>query len=428
MSKHLIQYENECMVLGCILKDSTLVDELTLGVEHYTDSKNRALHNSIKKLYDEGKPISFVSLARLPESERNLFGGTSHLADCQNSVISIDSFVTYQQEIKEYHTVGQAQDLAKSFLNATEQRNEITELSDFITKIGVLETSTVKDKGTFKSLLADRYSYHINTPTKGLSGANTGFMGLNKFTDGWQASDLIIVAGRPSMGKTAFVLNSLMNGCKKDDVFGTFYSIEMSKGLIIDRLIAMESGINLQKMRNPNKTFTDEEWKIYNNALGRLEKLNLDIRDEYTVPTIRASLKRNIKEHPDMKHVAVIDFLTLIKHHNASGNTHKDISDIVRDLKQVCKDLNVPIIVLSQLNRGVEARQDKRPNMGDLAESGTIEQIADLISFLYRDEYYNPETPNPGITDLIIAKNRNGATGVVNLRFKKQSNTFSDVT
>jgi replicative DNA helicase len=427
MNKYAAQYENECYALGCLLHDTSLLDETTLLPSHFLDPYNKELFKLMKQMKEGGENPSVLSISQLGDTTLMKIGGSEWLNNLVGSVPSLSIFEKYQQHILDYHVIQKANEIANQFLDVSKERHYIKDLQEFLEDVTRLEVSTVRKNDSFKELLAERSLQHYSSPAKGLSGVNTGFMNINFFTDGWQPSDLIIVAARPSMGKTALVLNSILEGCKKDDIYATFFSIEMSKGQLVDRLIAMQGGINLKKMRNPNKTFTPEDWENYTKACGALEKLPLDIRDEYTVPTIRAAIKRNMKEHPGKKHVVAIDFLTLIQHQNSSGNSHKDLSDIIKDLKQICKDLNIPMVVLAQLNRGVEARQDKRPNMSDIGESGTIEQIADLIAFLYRDEYYNPETETPGITELIIAKNRNGSTGTVKLKFIKQTNVFKDV-
>jgi replicative DNA helicase len=428
LNKYAIQYENECFALGCFIKDPSLLDETLLTDKHFLDPNNKELFKILNNMNKNGDPINEVFLSQLTDSEMMKIGGFGHIEEIINSVPSYNAYESYQKSILAYHVVNEGQSIAKEFMNATKEKHDIRELQKFLNDVSKLETATVQKTASFKELLLERSKQHYDSPMKGLSGVNTGFMNINRLTDGWQKSDLIIVGARPSMGKTALVLNSLSQSCKKDDVFATFFSIEMSKGQIIDRFIANEGRINLMKMRNPNKTFTDEEWDRYTKAMTVLEKMPLDIRDEYTVPAIRSALRRNIKENPDKKHVAAIDFFTLIKHLEPSGNTHSDLSDIIKDLKQICKDLNIPMIVLAQLSRGVEQRQDKRPVMSDIGESGTVEQIADVISFLYRDEYYNPQTETPGITELIIAKNRNGSTGTVKLKFEKTTNTFNDVT
>lgn len=431
MNKLELQVQNEAMFLGCLLKDHTLIDEARIQPKQFVSLQNREVYKAMLDVKKEGQEISIISLAQLGESRAMKFGGSSYLSDLSNSVPSIHSFNTYQQNIQNFHTVQQAQNFANEFLESTKETYNIKELSKLIKGVTDLEARTVKKNTSFKEKMVSRMDYHYNTPKTGLSGVNTGFMGLNRVTDGWQKSDLIIVAARPSLGKTALVLNSVLEGGKKDsDNFSTIFSIEMAEGQLIDRFIASQGKINLMKMRNPNKTFSESDWDKYSRAVASLENLNIDIRSECTVPEIRAAVRRNIKEHPNKKHVVALDFLTLIKHTNPSGNKHQDVTDIIQDLKQIAKDFNVPFIVIAQLNRAVESRSDKRPNMSDLTESGSIEQIADVIALLYREDYYNKDEENKSAQDIIeinIAKNRQGSTGLVKLKFIKETNTFYDL-
>ncbi|AEH46759.1 replicative DNA helicase [Parageobacillus thermoglucosidasius] len=421
------QASAERLVLACILKDPSLIEETMLRPGHFIDPRNHEIFRLMLEAKERNEKPDVVTLLMMVGGDAFRLGGNDYLSDLMNTVVDVSLFDKYQRWVKDFNTIDRARTIVGKFMEETKSKADIHGLQKMMDELTKLETEIIDDKQTFQDLLASRLEQHYNTPAKGLSGVDTGFTGLNKFTDGWQPSDLIIIGARPSMGKTALVLNSILNSTKRNDIFGTFFSIEMSKGQIVDRLIAMEGRINLMKMRNPNKTFTDEEWKRYHAAVGVLEKLNIDIRDEYTVPTIRAAIRKNMKQHPDKKHIAAIDFLTLIKPIKETGNTHKDLTDILWDLKNAAKDLNIPIIVLAQLNRGVENRQDKRPNMSDLRESGSIEQIADLIAFLYREDYYNRDAEQKGITEIIIAKNRNGDTGTLYMKFVKETNTFYDV-
>jgi replicative DNA helicase len=429
VNKYELVIENEAYFLGCILKDPSLLDETRLAPRHFISVQNKELFKSMSDLKKEGHEIDVISLAQLGESRTMKFGGTPYLSTLMNSVPSIHSFKNYENNILDFHTIQDAQGYVNDFLDKTRETYNTKELSKLVQHISEIESSTVRSNKSFKEKLFDRMEHHSNTPKKGLSGINTGYLGLNRFTDGWQRTDLIIVAARPSVGKTALVLNSILNGCKKDqNLFATFFSIEMAEGLIIDRLIASEGRLNTQKMRNPNKTFGPEEWDRYSHAVGLVEKLNVDIRDESTVPEIRAAIRKNIREHPNKNHVVALDFLTLVKHTSPSGNKHQDITDIIRDFKQIAKDLNVPFIVIAQLNRAVESRANKRPTMSDLTESGSIEQIADLVALLYRDDYYNKEEKDEAeLIEIIIDKNRQGMTGTVKMKFAKKTNTYYDL-
>ncbi|QHS22018.1 AAA family ATPase [Virgibacillus sp. MSP4-1] len=425
MANLQFQYDNECFLLGAILQEPELIEEVNLLPAHFIHEKNRALFQNMLDLYNQGKDTDIISLSQQKDTKVCQFGGKDRLRELYQSVPSLKAFSRYQDGIRSFHAIFKAQDIAHQFLNECHNSHEMIHLETMIRQLSKLEASTVKKQLSFHDQLKQRVINHHNSPTIGLSGVHTGFKEINAFTDGWQPADLIIVGGRPSMGKTAFVLNSLLYAAKQKPYFSTLFSIEMASDQIIDRLIAMEGRINLMKLRNPNKVFQDQDWEKYSHTVGELERLNFDIREEYTVPDIRAAVRKNMKDHPEEKHVVAIDFLTLLKHPNPSQNTHKDVTDIVQDLKQMAKDLKIPVIVLAQLNRGVEKRLDKRPNMSDLRESGSIEQIADVVTFLYRDGYYQNQAHDQR-TEVIIAKNRNGATGTIPLTFEKETNTFFD--
>src|SRR5690606_13724336 len=225
-------------------------------------------------------------------------------------------------------------------------------------------------------------------------------------------------------------INSFLRAASRNpNLHVTFFSIEMGEGQIIDRLIASLGGLNLFKMRNPKKHFkTDDEWDRYSNAIGILEKLNLDIRDENTVQDMRAAVRRNISQKPNHDHIVFIDYLTLIRPTHSKQSRHHEIEEISRSLKDMARDFNIPVVVIAQLSRSVEQRQNKRPMLSDLRESGAIEQDADMVLFLYRDEYYNPDTDARGIVEVLIPKNRNGEAGTfIELYFDKETNVFTDL-
>jgi replicative DNA helicase len=428
MNKYELAVQNEQYFLGCILSDPSLLDETILNPSHFIHPQHKELFKTMLSLKKEGGEVSLVALTMLGQSTLMKFGGVSYLSQLINSVPSVHGFKSYEKNILVFYTVQTAINYANEFLEKTKETHKIQDLTQFISEISKLEADTVTPSVSFKDKLYQRVQQHLNSNSNGLSGTHTGFLSLNQLTDGWQPGDLIVIGARPSMGKTAFALNSALNACKTANVKVTFFSIEMTEEAIIDRLIATEGKINLMKLRNINKHFTDSEHDRYQEAVGRLESLDIDIRErENTVPAMRAVVRRNIKAAPDKKHVVMIDYLTLIKATESKPTRHAEVEEIVLELKQMAKDFNIPVIVLAQLSRLLEQRKDKRPMLSDLRESGAIEQAADMVMFLYRDDYYNPESEHKGITELLIAKNRNGKTGTLMMRFFKETNTFTEV-
>lgn len=426
MQKIELAVQNERYYLGALLKDGSLIEEASLSPGQFLDPRNQALFKAMQGLRKLGRDISVIALAHLGESKNLAFGGSKYLGELMNDVPSVHAFKNYERYVLDYWTVEKAQTYANEFLKQSEETFDVDHLRGLIANVNGLEEQTVRKSHTFKDLLVQRYDEHEATPPNRLSGTDTGFMSLNALTDGWQPGEITIIGARPSMGKTAFALNGILNGCEKQEVMATFFSIEMAEGQIIDRFLATKGKINLMKMRNPNKLFLPDEWGRYTKALAELEPLNIDIRDDYTVPEIRAATRRNVKNNPDIKHVVYIDYLTLIRATKEKQSRHHEVEEIVQDLKQMAKDLHVPVVVLAQLSRSLEQRQNKRPMMSDLRESGAIEQAADGIMFLYRDEYYN-RNAEPGRTEILVAKQRNGRTGTLDMNFVKETNTFREL-
>lgn len=428
MNKMDYQRQMEQFCLGSILNEPSLMEETKLLPEHFIDSYNKQLFFTLLEFKKEKESIDIFSLAGLGESKQMTFGGMDYLSQLLNTVPSVSSFKKYEQNILSFHTINRVRQLATNFLDHTTETHNIKDLLAFIQKINQYEIAAVQPKKNLRELLKERAEYHKNSPKKGLSGIDTGFLNLNLLTDGWQKSDLIIIGARPSMGKTAFILNSVLNGCaKKKNQFCNLFSIEMSEGQIIDRMIAIEGRLILEHLRNPNKRFTDKEWTIYEKAIQSLENRGIDVRTENKVPDMRAVLRKNMRDYPEHDHYVVIDFLTMMKPVEQKATRHQEVEEMVLDLKQMAKDFHVPVIVLAQLSRGVETRQDKRPTMADLRESGSIEQTGDIVAFLYRDDYYHPDSKEPGITEFLIEKHRNGKTGTLKFQFAKASNRFVEI-
>jgi replicative DNA helicase len=257
-----------------------------------------------------------------------------------------------------------------------------------------------------------------------LPGLPSNFYDLDAMTGGFQRSDLIIVAGRPSMGKTSFAMGIARNIAEKLPV--AIFSLEMSKEQLVQRLLASEAGIESNYLRTGR--ISQNQWEPLSHALGTLSELPIYIDDtpNQTVMQMRSQARRLQAEQGSQLGLILIDYLQLMEG-NGSENRVQELSRITRSLKGLARELGVPVIALSQLSRGVEARTNKRPMMSDLRESGSIEQDSDLIIMLYRDEYYSPDTPDRGIAEIIITKHRNGPTGVVKLLFDPQFTRFRNL-
>ncbi len=259
-----------------------------------------------------------------------------------------------------------------------------------------------------------------------MTGIPTGFRDLDKITAGFQRNDLIIVAARPSVGKTAFALNVAQNVATKTDENVAIFSLEMGAEQLVMRMLCAEGNIDAQVLRTGN--LEAEDWRKLTMAMGSLSNAGIFIDDSpgIRINEIRSKCRRLQQEHG--RGMIMIDYLQLIMGSGRSGeNRQQEVSEISRSLKALARELKIPVIALSQLSRGVEQRQDKRPMMSDLRESGSIEQDADIVSFLYREDYYDKETENQNMIEIIIAKQRNGPTGTVTLAFAKEYNKFVNI-
>jgi replicative DNA helicase len=263
----------------------------------------------------------------------------------------------------------------------------------------------------------------IKSSSKGITGVATHFKTLDRMTSGFQPGDLVILAARPSMGKTSLALNVAVNAARAGVGVGIF-SLEMAAEQLTLRLLSTESGVDHQKIRNA--TLSSQEWIEITHVAGELADMKLFIDDTAGINIMELRAKaRQLKAKSDIK-MLVVDYLQLLHSSRRHENRHQEVSEISRFLKALAKELSLPIIALSQLSRAVDSRVDKRPLLSDLRESGAIEQDADVIMFLYRDVVYNQETENPDQAELIIGKQRNGPTGTVNLRFLRELTKFED--
>jgi replicative DNA helicase len=260
---------------------------------------------------------------------------------------------------------------------------------------------------------------------KGLAGLSTGFPDLDRVTSGLQAADFLVVAARPSMGKTNFCLNIARHVALREQVPVAIFSLEMSQEQLAMRLIAAEADIDGQRLRNGD--LTEEMWQRLTHALGRLGDAPIFIDDSAGLSPLELAAKARALHRRVPLGLVIIDYLQLMSGRSRAENRQQEISEISRSLKGLARELNVPLLTLSQLSRAVEARNDKRPMLSDLRESGAIEQDADLVAFIYRDDYYVKDSEEEGLAEVIVAKQRNGPTGVVRLMFRKETGKFLSI-
>jgi replicative DNA helicase len=418
---------NEQALLSCLLKKGDLIKEVSLTDEHFEYVPHKKIIQAMRQLEQKEIPIDIVSVSTEIGNEIIFIGGTDYLSDLYNIITNDDHFKTYEHYVLEEYKIRKTKELVKE-LEEVHSPKDIEKLQSAISSINELLEQGQSSEFDLKEVL---YSIHdsVETMKEGYNGIPTGFKDLDNLLDGLSEEELIILGARPSVGKTAFALAITNNACLKD-YFVDFFSLEMSDKSLVTRMICSIGNIDSMKMKNAMKWFSDDDWSKYTMAQGIVSnfKHNLNIIDhsKITVQDIRSLTKQSIRRNPDKRHLVVIDYLTLIQ---GSGRKerHLEVGEISRNLKRMARDLKVPVLLLSQLSRGVEKRQDKKPLLSDLRDSGEVEQDADKILFLHRDDYYDKETDNQNIVEVIAAKNRNGSVGTVKLAFVKEYNKFVDL-
>lgn len=425
----------EQAVLGAVLIDPKVMDMLQerLFPSTFHIPKHHKIFRRMCELADAGEPIDVLTLTTklMDHDEIGAVGGVSYLQRLASSVPTTANTEHYAGIVLEKYLLRQSIEASLALIQQAATSSDpgkvIAGLHDTATRLGDM-AAPKKDFSQLGPVLLNVYEqaekrYMTRDQNRGVTGIPSGFADLDKMTAGFQRSDLIIVAARPSVGKTAFALNIAQNvGIQTKETVAVF-SLEMSEEQLAQRMLCAEAQVDASRMRTG--FFEDGDWEKLTNGISRLAESNVYIDDTpgLNVYEIRARSRRLKKERG--LGLIVIDYLQLIAGRGKHGeNRQQEVSEISRMLKQLARELDVPIIALSQLSRGVEQRQDKRPMMSDLRESGSIEQDADIVAFLYRDDYYDKDSEKKGIIEVIIAKQRNGPVGTVELVFLKQFNKF----
>jgi len=424
--------EAEQAVLGAILLEAeALITAMEkVRAEDFYSVAHQRIFEAMTDLNDDNEPLDLVTLtARLRDKgQLEEVGGVTYLAKLANAVPTAANVEYYAQIVEEKSMVRRlirtatqivsngyaSEDDVGALINDAEQR--IMEISNRRTASGFVSIRDVLME------VFERVEFLYNHKG-GTTGIPSGFRDLDKMTSGFQRSDLIIVAARPSVGKTAFALNIAQNVAVRAAETVAIFSLEMSAAQLVQRMVCAESNVDAGRMRTGH--LEGDDWEKLTMAIGALSEAQVYIDDTpgITVSEIRAKCRRLKKERG--LGMIVIDYLQLIQGRGKPGESRQqEVSEISRTLKQIARELEVPVIALSQLSRGVEQRQDKRPMMSDLRESGSIEQDADIVAFLYRDDYYNQDSEKKNIIEIIIAKQRNGPVGTVELVFLKNFNKF----
>lgn len=427
--------EAERSVLSSILlNDENLsqVVDLLESTDFYSQP-HQELYQAIVDLAKLGKRIDLLTLQNYLESRQKLefVGGLSYLLELQEDIPAIGLIVQHASIIKEKRIlrdlIGSAANIITSCYDS--KQSDIDQVLDSAEK-NVFQISTKRNIPTFVQLdvwLKKTFQHLANVKglREGVTGVPTGFSKFDEMTSGMQKGDLLILAARPSMGKTILAMNITINAAKAGFPVG-FFSLEMSAEQIVLRMLSAESKIPQQRIRNA--IISSEEWVDLTNTAAQLAEVKIFIDDTPSISIMELRAKaRKLKAKSDIK-LLVIDYLQLLHGTGKHENRTQEISEISRSLKALAKELNIPILALSQLSRQLESRMDKRPLLSDLRESGAIEQDGDVIFFIYRDSVYNPETEHPELTEVIIGKQRNGPIGTVHVKFSGETTSFEDLS
>jgi len=433
---HSIQAEQS--VLGGLMLDNQTWDSVAdkVVVEDFYRKDHRLIFTAIEQLAEKQDPFDVITLSEALEGigELETVGGLGYLATLAKDTPTAANIVAYANIVRDRSVLRQlihiGTDISDSAFN-TEGR-DTSELLEQAERdvFKIAEQRQRGEQGGFKSiknLLANAVDKieALYEQEGSITGASTGFNDFDDLTSGLQPADLIIVAGRPSMGKTTIAMNMAENIAIKGDKPVAVFSMEMPGDSLAMRMMSSLGRIDQNKVRTGK--LDDDEWPRLTSAINMLAETKLFIDDTpaLTPTEVRARARRLMREHGQLG-VIVLDYLQLMQSPSSGESRVAQISDISRGLKALAKELNVPVVALSQLNRNLEQRPNKRPVMSDLRESGAIEQDADLIVFVYRDEVYNEDSPDKGIAEIIIGKQRNGPLGTVRLTFMGQFTRFEN--
>jgi replicative DNA helicase len=429
----------EASLLGSLLIDNDSFIKIgdMLQPDDFFDEKHRTIFSAMRALHDKRSPVDILTLSEQLKSKNQLeaVGGASYLTELTNYVPTAAHMEQYAEIVADKairrRLISASKDIASIGFDENKSLQELIEEAE--TRLFEVSQRHVKqDITSLESILGDSFDrlddLHRN---KGrMRGIPTGLRDLDKMLAGLQRSDLIVVAARPSMGKTAMMLNMALDiatNAKQGAVL--IFSLEMSKEQLVDRLLAAEAGVDAWKLRT-GEGLNDNDFERLSAGMGALAEAPIFIDDTsgITVSDLRMKARRLHHQHP--LSVIMVDYLQLMSGGSrfaSMANRVQEISEISRSLKILARELNVPVVAASQLSRSVESRSPQIPQLADLRESGSIEQDADIVAFLYREEYYNPDTDRKNITDILIKKHRNGPVGNIELYFDRIKQRFRNL-
>jgi len=421
----------EQSVLGAILLEREAVYKAMKLVrpEDFYREDHRLIYEAMLSLNESGNPVDLITVSEQLRQQGNLekAGGVAYIA-------SLAEMAPVAANVEYYARIVEEKSLLRTLIQLStriagmgyEEREEPEKLIAEAERM-IMELGSRRVTGAFfsiKDILLDTLTHieYLCNNRGSVTGVPTSFSDLDKICHGLQPSDLVILAGRPSMGKTSLGMCIGYSAALKHNIPTAIFSLEMSKEQLVQRILCAEAKIDQQRLRSGS--LDEEDWQALHEVAGKLAKTPIYIDDTPAVTTRQIRAKARQLQMEKGLGLIIIDYLQLMQGTRRAENRQQEIADISRSLKGLAKELNVPVLALAQLSRAVEQRQDKRPIMSDLRESGALEQDADLVMFIYRDEYYHPDSEKKGIAEIIISKHRNGPVGTVELGFLKELTKF----
>ncbi len=421
----------EQSVLGAMLMDKNAISRVVelLDADSFYRDAHRYIYESVLNLFDRGEPIDLVTVTDNLRKNGKLdgAGGSVYITDLLSAVPTSANVEYYAKIVDEKATLRKLIDAGTNIVShAFEEVENVDTVLDQAEKM-VFDIALKRVRVGFHKIdsviknVLDKID-SLYDKKESITGTPSGFADLDKYTAGFQNADLVIIAARPSVGKTALALNIAANAAIKHKIPVALFSLEMSKEQLAQRLLCSEAEVDAQKLKTA--TLSDTGWKKLTRALGRLSEAPIFIDDtpSLTVTEMRAKARR-MKLEKGLG-LVVVDYMQLMRGRGRVENRVQEISEIARSLKTLARELDVPVVALSQLSRAVEKRDDRIPRLSDLRESGEIEQTADVVMFIHRDDYYNPQSERANIAEIIIAKQRNGPVGSVELVFRRDITKF----
>lgn len=426
----------EASLLGSILIDEDAMTKIAdkISANDFYEKRHQEIYEAMLSLYEKRKPIDLLTLSDKLRGDANLeeVGGATYLTELTNTVPS-------SAHVEHYADIVRTKSVRRRLIKASEEMAKLgytdnKPLPEMLEEaesnlFSVSQTFVKQDLVSLEHILSESFDRldELHKDRSKIRGLPTGFRDVDNLLAGLQASDLIILAARPSMGKSTLAMNIAHHVATKEKQSVLVFSLEMSKEQLVDRLLAAEAGIDSWDIRTGN--LSDNDFEKLGHAMGALSEAPIYIDDTPSISVMEMRTKARREQHSRPLGLIIVDYLQLMTSNirSYSDNRVQEVSEISRGLKGIARELNVPVIALSQLSRSVESRNPPVPQLSDLRESGSIEQDADVVAFIYREEWYDPETDRQHITDLFIKKHRNGPTGSVELFFHPETLQFRTI-